>query len=81
MPNGEIKWYFYDAEIDEVLDSVEEIWPEIRCNAETLRWIEDGPGALVGARKNIERYIRKYLMRIQAPMGAKPKLIAWMEIS
>ena len=81
MPNGEIKWYFYDAEIDEVLDSVEEIWPEIRCNAETLRWTEDGPGALVGARKNIERHIRKYLMRIQASMGAKPKLIAWMEIS
>ena len=81
MPNGEIKWYFYDAEIDEVLDNVEEIWPEIRCDEEAMRWTENGPGGLVDARKKIEHHIRQYLMRIQAPMGAKPKLIAWMEIS
>ena len=81
MPNGEIKWYFYDAGEDEVIDSVEEIWPEIRCDENTTRWTESGPGGLVDARKKIEHHIRKYLMRIQAPMGAKPKLIAWMEIS
>ena len=81
MPNGEIKWYFYDTEIDEVLDNVEEIWPEIRCGEDTTRWTEDGPEGLVDARKKIERYIRKYLLQIQAPMGAKPKLIAWMEVS
>ena len=81
MPNGEIKWYFYDAGEDQVLDSVEEIWPEIRCDEDTMRWTEDGPSGLTGVRKKIERHIRKYLMRIQAPMGAKPKLIAWMEIS
>ena len=81
MPNGEIKWYFYDTEIDEVLDNVEEIWPEIRCDERTTRWTEDGPGGLVEARNKIERHIRGYLMRIQAPMGAKPKLITWMEIS
>ena len=81
MPNGEIKWYFYDADIDEVIDDIEAIWPEVRCDKETSRWTEDGPGALVDARKQIERYIHKYLMRIQAPIGAKPKLIAWMEVS
>ncbi|MYA70499.1 hypothetical protein F4Y19_10510, partial [Candidatus Poribacteria bacterium] len=81
MPNGEIKWCFYDTEIDEVFDNVEEIWPEIRCDENTTRWTENGPGGLVDARKKIERHIRKYLMQIQAPMGAKPKLIAWMEVS
>ena len=81
MPNGEIKWYFYDADIDEVIDDIEAVWPEVRCDKETSRWTEEGPGALVDARKQIERYISKYLMHIQAPMGAKPKLIAWMEIS
>ena len=81
MPNGEIKWYFYDTEIDEVLENVEEIWPEIRCDENTTRWTENGPGGLVDARKKIEHHIRKYLMRIQAPMGAKPKLIVWMEVS
>ena len=80
MPNGEIKWYFYDSDIDEVLDNVEGIWPEIRCSENTRRWTENGPGGLRDARKRIERHIRGYLMRIQAPMGVKPKLIAWMEI-
>ena len=81
MPNGEIKWYFYDADEDEVFDNVEAIWPEIRCAKDTMRWTENGPGGLVDARKRIERHIRAYLRDIQAPMGAKPKLVAWMEIS
>lgn len=81
MPNREIKWYFYDAEIDEVLDNVEEIWPEIRCGEDTMRWTEEGPGGLTDARKKIERHIHKYLRDIQAQMGEKAKLIAWMEIS
>ena len=81
MPNSEIKWYFYDAEIDEVLDNVEEIWSEIRCGEDTMRWTEDGPAGLTDARKKIERHIRIYLRDIQAQMGEKAKLIAWMEIS
>ena len=81
MPNGEIKWYFCDTCEDEVFDNVAEIWPEIRCDEKTERWTESGPGGLVDARKRIERHINAYLMRIQAPMGTKPKLIAWMEIS
>ena len=80
MPNGEIKWYFYDAEIDEVLDNVEEIWPEIRCSEDTMRRTEEGPAGLTDARKKVERHTRKYLRDIQAPMGEKAKLIAWMEI-
>ena len=55
--------------------------PEVRCDNETSRWTEEGPGGLVDARKQVERYISKYLRNIRAPMGAKPKLIAWMEVS
>ena len=80
MPNREIKWYFYDAQIDEVLDNVEEIWPEIRCGKDTIRWTEEGPGGLTDARKKVERHIHRYLRNIQAQMGEKAKLIAWMEI-
>ena len=68
MPNGEVKWYFYDSDLDEVIDTVEEIWPEVRCDAETMRWTEYGQDGLVDARKAIERHIRDYLMRIQAPI-------------
>ena len=81
MLNGEIKWYFYDPDIDEVIDNIEGIWPEVRCDENTTRWTENGPGGLVDARKKIEHHISGYLRDIQAPMGAKPKLIAWMEIS
>ena len=81
MPNGEIKWYFYDSDEDEVFDNIEDIWPEIRCDQNTERWTESGPGGLVDARKRIERHIRAYLRNIQAPIGVKPKLIAWMEVS
>ena len=81
MPNDEIKWYFYNVDEEEVVDNVEEIWPEIRCDENTMRWTESGPGGIVDARKQIERHIREYLKHIQAPMGAKAKLIAWMEVS
>ncbi len=78
--NDEIKWYFYDVDNDEVVDDVKDIWPEIRCDIETKRYTEEGPGGLRYALKKVEKHIQGYLMKIQAPMGAKPKLIAWMEI-
>ena len=81
MPNGEIKWYFYNADDDEVFDNIEDIWPDIRCDKDTPRSTESGPGGLVDARKKIERHIRTYLMRIQASVEEKAKLIAWMEVS
>ncbi len=82
MPNDEVQWYFYNAETDEVLDNIEQIWPEIRCGVKTPRHIEGGQGGLVAAQKKVERHIRRtYLRRIQASIGAKPKLLAWMEIS
>ena len=81
MPNGDIKWYFYDTNVGEVIDNIQKIWPEIRCDKGTVRRTESGPGGVVDARKKIEHHIRKYLRDIQAPMGAKPKLIVWMEVS
>ena len=72
MPNDEIKWYYYDTDEDEVFDNIEGIWPEIRCDKQTLRRTERGQGGLVDDRKQIERHIRGYLRDIQAPMGEKP---------
>ena len=81
MPNDEVQWYFYNTETDEVLDNTEQIWPEIRCGVKTPRHAESGQGGLGNTRKKIERFIRNtYLRSIQAPIGAKPKLLAWMEV-
>lgn len=81
MPNKEIKWYFYDIENDAVVDDVRYIWPDVRCDLETSRYIGAGPGGLKDALKKVEKHIQRYLMQIQAPIGKKPKLIAWLEIS
>ena len=81
MPNNEVKWYFYDAEMDQVEDKVKVFWPDIRCDIETARYTEEGPSGLRDALKKVEKHIQKHLMQIQAPMGEKPKLITWMEIS
>ena len=82
MPNDEVQWYFYNAETDEVLDNVEQIWPEIRCDVETPRHTESGQGGLGTAQKKIEHHLRRtYLRRIQASIGATPKLLAWMDVS
>lgn len=81
MPNTEIKWYFYDTEMDEVYENLNYIWPEIRCDMDTPRYSPGGPGELKGVLNKVETHIRQnYLLRIQAPMGANPKLITWMEI-
>ena len=82
MPNKEIKWYFYDAEMNEVYENLNDIWAEIRCDVDTERFIAEGPGRLRNVLNKIERHIHQnYLMRIQAPMGTKVELITWMEIS
>ncbi len=81
MPiSDEIKWYFYDVDNDEVIENVRDIWPEIRCDIETERYTEEGPGELRDALKKVEKHIQKHLLQIQAPMGEKPKLITWMGI-
>ncbi len=83
MPiSNEIKWYFYDVDNDEVIEDVSDIWPEIRCDIETARYTEEGPGGLRGILTRVEKHIKQnYLRQIQASMKENPKLIAWMEIS
>ena len=81
MPNREIKWYFYDADEDEVLVTLRRYGPKFGVPRIQNVGQKAAPGGLADARKQIERHINAYLMRIQAPMETKPKLIAWMEIS
>jgi superfamily II DNA/RNA helicase len=81
-PQGEVKWYFRDAETAKVAEVLEQTWTAVRCTQGTERTIEQGVTALGPARKAIEKHIKQtYLKDIQAPIGAKPTLLAWMEIS
>jgi superfamily II DNA/RNA helicase len=79
---NEVRWYFWDAETEKVTETLEETWTAARCSKDTKRIIEKGVTELAPARKTIEKHIKNtYLKDVQAPIGAKPVLLAWMEIS
>jgi superfamily II DNA/RNA helicase len=79
---NEVRWYFWDAETEKVTETLEETWTAVRCSKDTKRIIEKGVTELAPARKAIEKHIKNtYLKDVQAPIGSKPILLAWMEIS
>jgi SNF2 family DNA or RNA helicase len=81
-PRGEVRWYFRDAETGNVTEVLERTWAAVRCVQGTERKVEQGVSNLADARKAIEKYIKNtYLKDVQAPVGAKPTLLAWMEVS
>ncbi len=81
-PQGEVKWYFQDAQTGKISEVLEETWTAVRCSQDTKRVIVQGVTELAKPRKAIEKHIKNtYLKDIQAPIGAKPTLLAWMEIS
>ena len=78
---NEVRWYFWDAETEKVTETLEETWTAVRCSKDTKRIIEKGVTELAPARKAIEKHIKNtYLKDVQAPVGAKPTLLAWMEL-
>ncbi|OQX26805.1 MAG: hypothetical protein BWK80_08475 [Desulfobacteraceae bacterium IS3] len=80
-PAGEVKWYFRDAESGSISEIMEETWAAVRCLPDTERSVEQGVTQSAEARKAVEKHIKNtYLRDVQAPVGAKPELIAWMEL-
>jgi hypothetical protein len=80
-PAGEIRWYFRDPESRKISEVLEETWAAVRCLPDTARTVEQGVSRLAEARKAVEKHIKNtYLKDVQAPVGAKPELIGWMEI-
>jgi len=81
-PQGEVKWYFYEYETEKISEVLEDTWTAVRCSQNTKRVVQQGVTKLAKPRKAIEKHIKNtYLKDIQAPIGAKPILLAWMEIS
>jgi len=79
---GEVKWYFRDGETGKISELLENTWTAVRCSQGTERIVQKGVTTLSDARKAIEKHIKNtYLKDIQAPIGAKPILLAWMEVN
>ncbi len=78
---GEVRWYFRTRQ-GKIVDDLRQTAGAIRCLPLTPRAIESGGHALSEARRAIELHIKDtHLKTMQAPMGYKPVLVCWMEVS
>ncbi len=79
---GTTRWYLYDLERDAILEEPGEIVASIRSKPDTPRMCKAGEKALVDLRAKVEKHIKNtYLKRVDAPVGVKPSLRCWMELS
>ena len=83
---GKTEWYLYQIEDDpdneSILHKPEEIIEFIRCTKNTPRKCAIERETLRDVRLKIEKYIHNTTLRsMQAPIGVRPILKAWMEIN
>ena len=79
---GYTQWYLYDLATEKITEEPAEIVALIRSTPETPRYRSLSNETLVDIRKKIEKHIKNsYLKKVQAPVGVKAKLKAWMELS
>ena len=79
---GQTRWYLYDLVKDKAIEDLAEILEFIRCAPDTPRQQVMEKQSLADIRVKLEKYIKNtYLRQVQAPMGIKPILKAWMELA
>jgi hypothetical protein len=78
---GTTRWYLLDTESGKILEEAGAIAEFIRSTPETPRHCVMTPKDLTACRKTVQEHIRNsHLKRINAPVGVKPALKAWMEL-
>ncbi|HAM49929.1 MAG TPA: helicase [Nitrospiraceae bacterium] len=79
---GLTRWYLYDIEKKEILQEPTEIIDLIRSTPETPRHKTLPEETLTEIRETVEKHIKNtYFKKVQAPVGVKAILKAWMELS
>lgn len=79
---GLTRWYLYDLERDAILEDPQEIIGSIRSTPATPRKCTSEEATLADLRSQIEKHIKNsYLKRVDAPVGVRPVLKAWMELN
>jgi len=82
IDSGASRWYLYDIARELVTEDAPAINTVVRCDASTPRRTEIAPPTLTEIRQKIEKHIKNtYLKQVQAPVGVKPVLKAWMELN
>jgi hypothetical protein len=78
---GFTRWYLYDLETGEIEEDATRIWPVIRCGPEAPRRTIAEEKKLTEIRREMDKHVTNtYLKRVQAPVGVKATLLAWMEL-
>ena len=81
-PQTVSRWYLYNLETEQIEEDTIKINEIIRCAPDTPRFCMQTHETLTEIRQKIEKYLKNgYLKRVQAPIGTRPILKAWMEIS
>lgn len=79
---GETRWFLYDIAKDKIIEEPTEIVDVIRCVPDTPRHCEIEQATLVDIRQKIDKHLKNtHLKRLQAPLGVKPSLKAWLELN
>jgi HKD family nuclease/superfamily II DNA or RNA helicase len=82
VDGGATQWYLFNIETDEIKSEPSRIIDLIRCSPDTLRKHDISESTLSEIRAKVEKHIKNtYLKQVQAPIGVKPALRAWMELS
>ncbi len=81
---GSTRWYLCNlsAKKPAILEDASEIAASIRSDRDTPRHTEMDQPLLVDLRRYVEKHITNtYMKRVQAPVGVRPALRAWMELN
>jgi len=79
---GDVQWYLYDMATEKVLEEATEIVECVRSTPDTPRRCLIEQATLAEVRAAVEKHIKNtYLKKVQAPIGVKPILRAWMELN
>jgi superfamily II DNA/RNA helicase len=78
---GFYKWYLFNPETEEINERTYDIWPLIKSEKDTPRVLTITENDFSVMRKAVDAHINKtYMKAIQAPIGVKPRLAAWMQL-
>ena len=79
---GMYKWFVLDPAAKTVSENVGAIWHAIRCKKNEPRIVTIAHDDFSTIRKMMEKHIRNtYLKKIQAPLGAAPRLVTWLQLA
>lgn len=79
---GSARWYLYDLNTEKIVEDPTEILEYIRCSRDTPITRAMAKETLKEIRKKMDSHVKNtHLKFIQAPMGIKATIKAWMELT